>query len=595
MTTVIVYDSYSWEYSLPFTVDANDLLQTNLATTVVFGTWSPFGSSTADPRTVLTDGAFYPQPNAVAVWTSGAAIEYDLDTSVNAFGYDVNSIETYGGWVDDYRDRMDYTIYYSVAGSEDWILFASVSHEPPAPYTWSHIVFPADLHNVTKVKFVAGNVETGGVSLGEIDVIGTPSTAIVEPVAEQHVIEWTFDNNLEGWSLVSGAADASLVWQDNGGKGEMLLTYQDNGDSSIDEVKLQVEGLSIDPTQYHYLRIKYRCNGFPQDFLTTFYLGWIGYDIGISLNTLDSVSDGMVVDQVVQIYPGWKLTDSFGWSKDWRTCGPVSTVNLVLPDWRTPGRTNPAIWNGAAIAIDSIALYDLNPLDPAKTCWAERPTEAMDFNQDCIVNLLDFAQLAEAWLSDTSVYSDGLLGFAEEWLWDTYVHSYSVKSFKAIYAVEDDAIVSHNGARFFNRPLYAPNIPAMTFAGDKPQVRFIDSEYCYGTLLLGYARGESSKWLHEFDTITTRFYPARVVWEISDSSLDGVRIRCEAAALAMGNGMTMKLSVEGEQAGDEVIWAFGGATPKRLEPGLPTLIWELDPSTSTQLDLKGAHAGTLLW
>jgi len=89
----------------------------------------------------------------------------------------------------------------------------------------------------------------------------------------------------------------------------------------------------------------------------------------------------------------------------------------------------------------------------------------------------------------------------------------SVKPFKALYAVENGAIVSHNGAHFFNRPLYAPNIPAMSFAGDKPQMRLIDAEYCYGTLLLGYARGESSKWLHECDNITTRFYPARVVWE----------------------------------------------------------------------------------
>jgi hypothetical protein len=166
-------------------------------------------------------------------------------------------------------------------------------------------------------------------------------------------------------------------------------------------------------------------------------------------------------------------------------------------------------------------------------------------------------------------------------------HYDSVPPFKASYAVEDDAIVSHNGARFFNRPLYAPNIPAMAFAGDKPQLRLIDAEYCYGTLLLGYARGESSKWLHEFGTITTRFYPARVVWEMSDSSIEGVRIRCEAAAFAVGNGMTLKFSVEGAQTGDKVVWAFGGGTPKRPDSGVPTLIWELDPSFQPAQTIKG--------
>jgi hypothetical protein len=127
----------------------------------------------------------------------------------------------------------------------------------------------------------------------------------------------------------------------------------------------------------------------------------------------------------------------------------------------------------------------------------------------------------------------------------------------------------------------------MTFAGDKPQVRFVDSEYCYGTLLLGYARGESSKWFHEFDNITTRFYPARVVWEMSDSSLGAVRIRCEAAAQATGNGMMLKLSVDGKRAGDKVIWAFGGGTPKRPDSGLPTLIWEFDPSFQPHQTVKG--------
>jgi hypothetical protein len=155
----------------------------------------------------------------------------------------------------------------------------------------------------------------------------------------------------------------------------------------------------------------------------------------------------------------------------------------------------------------------------------------------------------------------------------------SVKPFKAVYSVEEDAIVSHNGARFFNRPLYASNIPAMALAGDKPQMRLIDAEYCYGALLLGYVRGESGKWLHEFDTITTRFYPSRVVWEISDSSLVGVRIRCEGLAQAEGNGMTLKLTVKGQQAGDKVIWAFGGGTPKTSDQkNMPSNVWVYDPT-----------------
>ena len=164
----------------------------------------------------------------------------------------------------------------------------------------------------------------------------------------------------------------------------------------------------------------------------------------------------------------------------------------------------------------------------------------------------------------------------------------SVKPFNAIYTAEDNAIVSYNGTRFFNRPLYAPNIQAITLAGDKPQMRLIDSEYHYGALLLGYVRGESSKWLHEFDNITTRFYPARVVWEISDFSMDGVFIHCEGLAQANGNGMTLKITIKGQLEGDKIIWAFGGGTPKTPDrTDVPTVIWAYDPTFNPGQTEKG--------
>jgi len=104
---------------------------------------------------------------------------------------------------------------------------------------------------------------------------------------------------------------------------------------------------------------------------------------------------------------------------------------------------------------------------------------------------------------------------------------------------------------------------------------------------VSYARGDSSKWFHEFDNITTHFYPARVVWEMSDSSVNGVRIQCEAAALAVGNGITLTFSVEGERAEDKVVWAYGGGTPKRPDSGVPTVIWEFDPSFQPAQTIKG--------
>ena len=112
----------------------DDLLQTNLATEVATGAWSPFGSYTGDPVVKLNDGIFSAAPGEIAVWSAaGAAIEYGLDTSVNTAGYHVTSIQTVGGWFygpDGLRDAMQYEVYYSVVGSEDWILFDSVNNNP---------------------------------------------------------------------------------------------------------------------------------------------------------------------------------------------------------------------------------------------------------------------------------------------------------------------------------------------------------------------------------------------------------------------------------------------------------------------------------
>jgi len=593
------------DYNYPWVLDPNNLLRDQLASYTATGNFNQEGCV---GESAFVDGSFntsHPDYKAIlGTWENNSVIEYQLDTSVNTNGYTVSSIQVYGGWPNDGRDKQSYSVYFSVVGSTTWFFLGSVSDDPPDPYTYEHVAFATNMQNVDAVKLVAPatGVENGYVGIGEIVALGTPSGTPVasytwdgggdgttwsdpnnwnpvglpgplsdveisdipaniivddgalaksltidavdanaitltitdmgnltvlgaadigtaaglnpvtvnidaggelvmggqltmgssagdnltpredltpllmnvegdlkyesiymhapveginmidiiqdgalsdnqvtntklfvnadriignggtslllydetgtsgyalvvtaEPPIEQHVIEWTFDSNLENWHLASGADDATLVWQDNGGAGEMLLSYQDDGSGAMSEVQFQVGGLSIDPTQYHYLRIKYRCSGFPQDPDTTFHLRWFGSDTGISLNTLDDVSGDVFVDQIVQIYPGWKLTEAWGWSKEWSTCGPVHTINLVLPDWNTEGRTNPANWNGASIAIDSIALYNLNPLDPAKSCWAERPTDPMDFNDDCIVDLLDFADFAQDWLSDTYV------------------------------------------------------------------------------------------------------------------------------------------------------------------------------------------------
>lgn len=190
---VITYaKSYTADWVIALT-DANDLLQTNLASYSATGNynqwnWSPLGAA------AFTDGQFFVWPSQFATWTNNAVLEYYLDTrdphdpnKIN-YGYTITNIVTYGGWNDSGRDAQQYSIYYSVAGDpnlnpsvNDWILFDSVDYNPTAPGSpsLSRISWSMNLANVDAIRFVApASVENGSTGLCEIDVIGTPTNGV---------------------------------------------------------------------------------------------------------------------------------------------------------------------------------------------------------------------------------------------------------------------------------------------------------------------------------------------------------------------------------------------------------------------------------
>jgi hypothetical protein len=280
-------------------------------------------------------------------------------------------------------------------------------------------VFTSDMATEGNINYYIGNggiVANGGassvskdVSSGKVVLIATP--IIVPPI----VSAFTFDTDLEGWKILRGGADASLVWRANTGGGEMLLSYQDNGSGTMDEVAIGVTNISIDPKLYHYVRIKYKCTGWPMQYSTTFHvrysanptnpeiplngndLGLLGFGVGVGLDPFPGF-DPAANDFVSTIYAAWAPTEEWAWSKEWRSLTTVGSLGLVFPDWRTDQRANPSLWNGASIAIDSIEFLNTNPVGP--TCFAENANK-YDLNKDCIVDLLDFSIIAGVWLENT--------------------------------------------------------------------------------------------------------------------------------------------------------------------------------------------------
>jgi len=131
------------------------------------------------------------------------------------------------------------------------------------------------------------------------------------------------------------------------------------------------------------------------------------------------------------------------------------------------------------------------------------------------------------------------------------------------YLAEQGAIVGHNRPFFNNRPLYGDHQPAFAAAGDRPHLRFANKPNIYGNLTLAVQRGEATRWLHDFADVTSRYRPGRIDWVCRDPLFTGLTVSLEAVPLAAAEGFALRLTAHGSQAGDRLIWTFGGATPAK--------------------------------
>lgn len=143
---------------------------------------------------------------------------------------------------------------------------------------------------------------------------------------------------------------------------------------------------------------------------------------------------------------------------------------------------------------------------------------------------------------------------------------------KLRYQAEDREIVGHNGPYFNNRPLYCnQSTEGAVLAGDRPLVRFIAKPYLHGALSVAIAREGRAIWLHDCAAIESRYRCGRMTWRCSDPALPGIEVASTVVPLTDVAGFAVRLAVSGAQAGDQVIWAFGGAQ-REEDPR-----WKWDP------------------
>ena len=128
------------------------------------------------------------------------------------------------------------------------------------------------------------------------------------------------------------------------------------------------------------------------------------------------------------------------------------------------------------------------------------------------------------------------------------------------YDAADREIVGRNGPYFNNRPLYCrANTEGSVLAGDRPVVRLIARPYVHGAFSAAFARADHAMWLHDFEEIEARYRCGRMTWVCSDSSLPGMGVVLTVVPMQDVAGFALRLRTTGAQAGDQLIWAFGGA------------------------------------
>jgi len=140
------------------------------------------------------------------------------------------------------------------------------------------------------------------------------------------------------------------------------------------------------------------------------------------------------------------------------------------------------------------------------------------------------------------------------------------------YTAENGAIVGKNIGRYNNRPLYINNTNAFVLAGDQPIARLAKDQNLYGTFMLAIDRGGKAKWLQFCDQITSFYRPGRMKWTISDKDYSGLTITLDIVPMAASTGMAIRISADGVQKGDKLIWTFGGAEWRKGK----NLSWKLD-------------------
>ncbi len=131
------------------------------------------------------------------------------------------------------------------------------------------------------------------------------------------------------------------------------------------------------------------------------------------------------------------------------------------------------------------------------------------------------------------------------------------------YHPEGQDFVITNGERRFNRALYGTNTAFRVEAGDLPEFALY-LPGMGGNLKFGLLAGDQSKWLIKAASITARYRPGSMLYDITDPLLGAGQLHLEVLARADAEGVLVKAQFRNAPKNVQLLWAFGGATGKKF-------------------------------
>jgi len=175
----------------PFSVASTDLLQTSLASITDAIVFNPsYNSSSINPSPTAAD--FYDGDKRGEPVIQGGTITFNLDLTTNTAGYDLASIVTTSNhYLDEDintpnggRDGQNYTVSYaSVTAPTTFIPITNVDFlrgDNGSSGFGKATITNMGARNVAAIRFAFGPQDNDGTRYAEIDVTGTPSSAITE-------------------------------------------------------------------------------------------------------------------------------------------------------------------------------------------------------------------------------------------------------------------------------------------------------------------------------------------------------------------------------------------------------------------------------